>query len=87
MLKVELHRHVRWFLRREANEAEVNAFYRELHEIRADPVAMIERSEGLDDPEISRYRLRFFRFAGCIAVFEMSRDRSSIRVRQCRGVR
>ena len=85
-IKVELHRDVVWFVRHQCKESEANAFYTELHELRADPVTLIERSEALHDPKLSRYMLRFFRFAGCLAIFETNRSRTRIRVRQCRRI-
>ena len=85
-IKVDLHRDVVWFIRHKCNREEQDAFYRELERVRADPVALIEHSEAIRDPEISRYMLRFFRFAECMAIFETNRKRDRIRVRQCRRI-
>lgn len=82
-IKVELHRTVLWFLRHEASTGEIEVFYQRLGQLTTDPVALIEHSEAIHDPEASRYMLRFFRFEGCIAVFETNRARDRILVRQC----
>lgn len=85
-IRVELHREVIWFIRHEADEAEIKAFYEQLERVSADAVAMIENSEPVRSPGMSRYMLRFFRFERCIAVFETDRARDCIRVRECRRV-
>ena len=85
-VKAELHREVIWFIRHEADGAEVKAFYEQLERVSADPVAMIENSEPVRSPGVSRYMLRFFRFEGCIAVFETNRARDRLRVRECQRV-
>ena len=83
-IKVELHREVIRLLRHECSEEEVSAFNQGLRRLRSDAVALIENSEAIHDPQVSRYMLRSFRFADCIAIFETNRERDLIRVRQCR---
>lgn len=85
-IKVELHRQVVRFVRHDANEDEANAFHEALHRLAADPVALIENSEPLNCPGVSRYMLRFFRFGRCIAIFETNRARDRIRVRECQRI-
>jgi hypothetical protein len=83
-LKVELHRDVVWFLRHRCSEAEVDAFYVHLEIVRTEPIA---NSEAVADPALSRYMLRFFRFADCIAIFQYRPAEDRIIVRQCRRIR
>lgn len=85
-IKVELHRNVVRFIRHECTEKERGAFYSQLEKLRSDPVALIENSEAIHDPQASRYMLRLFRFMDCIAIFEMNRARDRILVRQCQRV-
>ena len=85
-IKVELRREVIWFLRHSANQEEREAFTAQLNRLREDASALIENSEPRRDPKVSRYMLRFFRFANCIAVFETNRERTLIRVRACQRV-
>lgn len=85
-IKVELHRDARWALKRECTEEERKAFYEQLEKLRSSPVALIENSEPIHDPEASRYMLRFFRFEDWIAIFQTSRLRDRILVRQCQRV-
>ena len=85
-IKVGLHREVVRFLKRECTAEERSAFSERLEQLRSSPVALFENSEAIYDPEASRYMLRLFRFKGIIAVFEMSRDRERILVRQCRRI-
>ncbi|MGB2985028.1 MAG: hypothetical protein WBE26_04020, partial [Phycisphaerae bacterium] len=68
-IKVELHRNVVRFIRHECTEKERGAFYSQLEKLRSDPVALIENSEAIHDPQASRYMLRLFRFMDCIAIF------------------
>ncbi len=83
-IRVELHRHVVWYIKHECTAEERGAFYEELEKLRADPVALIDKSEAIYDPQASRYMLRFFRFKENIAIFETNRTREQIFVRQCR---
>lgn len=85
-IKVELHREVVHFVRHEADDGEIKAFYEALDRLAADAVALIEHSEPVRRPGISRYMLRFFRFGRCIAIFETNRARDRIRVRLCERV-
>ena len=85
-IKVELHWDVVWFIRQRCNDAEREAFYGTLHLVRSNPVDAIERSEPIGDPKISRYILRFFRFSGCLALFELGAAKNRIRVLECRRV-
>ena len=52
-----------------------------LDEARDDP---IERSEPVSEPDVSRYMLRFFRFAGYLALFQIDPTKDRIVVRLCR---
>lgn len=83
-LKVELHREAVWFIRHRCSDAEVDAFYGHLEKIRTKPIA---NSEAVADPGLSRYMLRFFRFAHCIAIFQYRPAEDRIIVRQCRRIR
>lgn len=83
-VKVELDKEVLWFVRWKCSRSERRAFYAALDAVTADPVSMIERSEAVHDPLISRYMLRYFRFAGYIAIFKTSRARDRICVTECR---
>ncbi|MCH7592340.1 MAG: hypothetical protein IH989_06140 [Planctomycetes bacterium] len=85
-IKVELHREVVGFVRHDADESEIKAFYEALDRLAADPVALIENSEPVRRPGVSRYMLRFFRFGRCIAIFETNRARDRIRVRECQRI-
>ena len=83
-LRVELHRDVVWFIRHCCTDREIDAFYEQLEKIRTEPLA---HSKALADSALSRYMLRFFRFAQCIAVFQYKPAKDRIIVRQCRRVR
>ncbi len=83
MLDVQLHRDVEFFLKFRCTKEEANAFFQTLNGVRSSSVEAISHSEAIHDPEASRYMLRFFRFEGCIAVFETNRARDRILVRQC----
>lgn len=83
-IKVELHRSVVWFIKRDCNDQERYEFYEELDLIRTD---IITNSEPIVEPKLSRYMLRFFRFGRNIAIFEMNRSRDEIRVRLCRKLK
>ena len=82
--KVELHRDVVWDIRHRWSDDEVKAFYEQLDRVRADP---IENSEAIADPKLSRYMLRFFRFAGNLAIFEFDPGRERVRILECRRLR
>jgi hypothetical protein len=82
--KVELHRDVVWHIRHRCDRDEVDAFYEGLERLRSDP---IENSEAIADPELSRYMLRFFRFKGNLAIFELDPGRNRVVIRQCRRLR
>lgn len=79
-IEVEIHRNVLLFLKHECSSEERAAFYECLDRVRGDPIGL---SEAITKPALSRYMLRFFRFAGCIAIFETNRARDRIRVREC----
>ena len=83
-LRADLHRDVVWYIRRRCSAAEVDAFYGHLEEVRTKPIA---NSEAVADPGLSRYMLRFFRFADCIAIFQYRPAEDRIIVRQCRRIR
>lgn len=85
-IKVELHREVRWFLKRECTAEECAAFYEQLESICSDPISLIANSEPVHDPGASRYMMRAFRFADNLAVFQMNRSRDRILIRQCQRV-
>lgn len=80
---MELHRDVVRFLMG-ADDDEVDAFYEEVTKVRTKPIA---HSEAVADPALSRYMLRFFRFANCLAIFQYRPAEDRIIVRQCRRVR
>jgi hypothetical protein len=83
--KVELREKASSFLRHNCTEAEVDAFYQALQQVREDPV---ERSVAFADPKISRYMLRFFRFGvSGMAVIQLDNARERVRVIECRRVR
>jgi hypothetical protein len=83
-IKVELGRKVTRYLRWECNDEEQLAFRRGLDRVREDP---IENSEPTRDPKVSRYMLRFFRFDGKMAVFQLSPLGDRIRVLRCRRLK
>lgn len=80
---VELHPEVVSFLKRRCTYAERTAFYLKLEEVRQQP---IENSEPTRDEKLSRFMLRFFRFAGIMAVFKFDPARNRLRVYQCRRI-
>ena len=53
-IRVELHRDVIRFIRRECSAKERNAFHEELERLRSDAFALIENSEPTYQPEESR---------------------------------
>lgn len=79
-IEVEIHRNVLFFLKYECSSEERAAFNECLGRVRGDLIGL---SEAITDPTLSRYMLRFFRFARCIAIFETNRARDRIRVRKC----
>lgn len=83
LFKVELHPDVTWYIRHRCRRSVQDDFYRQLQAIRSEP---INNSEAIDDPRLSRYLLRFFRFAGDLAIFELDLARSRIRVLECRAL-
>ena len=85
--KVELHPDLERELRHWWPPGSADAFYRRLHEVIKDPVAL---SEPHHEPELSRYMLRRFRFGEKpvqIAVFRLDAVAGSIRVLTCRPFR
>lgn len=80
---VELHPDVVWFLKKRCTDAGRKAFYNRLEEVRRQP---IENSEPIRDEKLSRFMLRFFRFAGIMAVFKFDLARNRIRVYECRKI-
>lgn len=83
MLQVGLHKNVVGFLRHEATTRKVKAFYEALQKERREPA---KHSFPLSDPSLSRYMLRAFRFATCVAVFRLDAGRNRMRVLKCRRV-
>ena len=79
--KVELHRRVQWFVGYRCTTAEQDAFWDRLRRVVADP---LRNSKHRSDPRLSRYMLRMFRFAGCLAIFEYDPATERIRVLECR---
>ena len=79
--KVELHRRVLWFVKYRCTPAEQDAFWDRLRRVVADP---LRNSEHRSDPRLSRYMLRMFRFAGCLAIFEYKPAADRIKVLECR---
>jgi len=79
--KVELDRDVVWFIRKVCGPAVRKAFYDQLERVSTEPIA---NSEAYADPEKSRYMLRIFRFADCVAIFGYDPARNVIRVAECR---
>ena len=66
------------------SEDERDSFVARVEQVRAEP---IKRSEGLHDPAISKYMLRFFRFGSndrWLAVFAFDAHKNRIRVIECR---
>jgi hypothetical protein len=82
--KVELHKDVVRFLKRECPVEAVAEFQRALERLRSDPIGL---SEAVSDPKVSRYILRYFRFANYIALFEFDPHKDRIIVRICRKQR
>ncbi len=80
---VELHPDFVWFLKKRCTDAERKAFYNRLEEVRRKP---IENSEHIRDAKLSRYMLRFFRFAGIMAVFKFDPAKNRIRIYECRKI-
>jgi len=80
-IKVELRKEVIRYVKRECNSTERAAFYREFEKVIEDPISC---SEAIFNPEVSRYLLRFFRFAGSLAIFEFDPAKQRIIVRVCR---
>ena len=80
---VELHPDVVWFLKKRCTDAERKAFYNRLEEVRREP---IENSEPIRDVRLSRYMLRFFRFAGNMAVFKFDPAINRISIYECRKI-
>ncbi len=80
---VELHTDVVWLLKKRCTDAERKAFHNRLEEVRREP---IEKSEPIRDVKLSRYMLRFFRFAGFMAVFRFDSVKNRIRVYECRKI-
>ncbi len=79
-IKVELHKEVIRYLRRECDDEERRAFYYELRRVEEDAIG---NSEAISDPTLSRYILRFFRFEGNIAIFQTNRARDRLKVERC----
>jgi len=82
--KVELHRDVGQYVRRECSEFDRAAFYDMLERIRSDPIT---NSEVIADVSISRYTLRYFRFGRHMAVFQLDPVKDRVVVRVCRRFR
>ena len=82
--KVELHRNVGQYVRRDCSEFDRAAFYNMLERIRSDPIT---NSEVIVDVSISRYALRYFRFGRHIAVFQVDPAKDRVIVRVCRRFR
>lgn len=82
--KVELHRDVGQYVRRDCNEFDRAAFYDMLERIRSDPIT---NSEVIADVSISRYMLRYFRFGRHMAVFQLDPAKDRVVVRICRRFR
>ena len=78
---VELHPDVVWILKKRCTDAERKAFYHRPEEVRRQA---IENSEPIRDVKLNRYMLRFFRFAGFMAVFKLDHARNRICVYECR---
>jgi hypothetical protein len=83
LVKVDLHEDVVWFIRHRCSKEEQLAFLLALEAVRKEPIA---HSEALADPRLSRYMLRFFRFADCIALFKYDVAGNRIKVMECRRV-
>ncbi len=79
--KVEFDPNAVWFLRKRCDEATLKLFYDQLERVSTEPIA---NSEAYADPEKSRYMLRIFRFADCVAIFGYDPARNVIRVAECR---
>ena len=79
--KVELHPEVIRFVWYYCTAAEQEEFWKMCRRIAEAP---IQHSEPASDPRLSRYRLRFFRFGPNIALFNLNRARTLIRIRRCR---
>jgi hypothetical protein len=79
-VKVELHKDVVRFLNHDCSDEDRRAFQDVLDRVRETPV---ELSEAIADPNLSRYMLRFFRFAGYLAVFSFDPAVPRIVVRKC----
>ena len=83
-VKMELHTDVVWFLRQRCTDDERDEFYRQLEMLRAGPIG---NSEPIPVPKLREYMLRFFRFAGSIAIFEFDAAKNRVRVLECRRAR
>lgn len=79
--RVELRKEVVFFVRHVCSASERRAFSEAFEKVREAP---IESSEAIVDPRYSRYVLRYFRFAGCIALFELRPLKNLLIVRSCR---
>ena len=80
-IKVELRPGVRRFLRK-ATPAIRETFYEQLRWVCENP---IERSVAYHDPTLSKYILRYFRFADYVALFGYLAARDEIKVLECRS--
>ncbi len=80
-IKVELHKTAERFVWRECNAEVRETFFAELDRVRDEP---IKNSTVIVVPERSRYVLRAFLFAGCIAIFRYDIAKGRIRVIECR---
>ena len=74
---VELHPDVVWILKKRCTDAERKAFYNRLEEVRREPIR---------DVRLSRFMLRFFRFAEFMAAFKFDLAKNRIRVYECRKI-
>jgi len=82
-MRVEHHPDVRRFLRM-CRQEERNSFFAELERVCESPV---ERSDFFADSTKSRFALRYFRFAGFLALFGFDPGRNLIKVIECRPER
>ncbi len=81
-LEAELHEDALWFLRHECGQQELTTFYEGLDAVRTEPIRNSEGPGSLSKK--NKYALRFFRFAGNLALFEFDPARKRIRVVECR---
>ena len=82
--KVELHKDVNWFVRRECSVDEAKEFYAWLERLRGDPIT---DTEVVVDRELAPYTFRSFRFGRNLGVFRLDPVRQEVLVRQCRKFR